>query len=102
MGDKGCLSLFGCKAACGERSRTVQHRLLAEHLTAEYHVHTEGRGPTVDEWKLPAHKPDNQWFDSLVGCTAAASMQGAVLSGTRGEHAAERRPIRLSELQRSR
>ena len=39
MGDKGCLSLFG--------DRPDQHRLLAEHLTAEYRVKTEGRGRTV-------------------------------------------------------
>jgi len=51
MGDPGCLSIFGRKA--------VQHRLFAEHVTAEYRVRTEGRGRTVDEWKLPAHKPDN-------------------------------------------
>ena len=44
MGDKGCLSLFG--------DRPDLHRLLAEHLTAEYRVKTEGRGRTVDEWKL--------------------------------------------------
>ena len=35
MGDRGCLSLFGDQAE--------QHRLLAEHLTAEYRVKTEGR-----------------------------------------------------------
>ena len=43
MGDRGCLSLFGDKPE--------QHRLFAEHLTAEYRVKTEGRGRTVDEWK---------------------------------------------------
>jgi hypothetical protein len=42
MGDPGCLSVFGRKA--------VQHRLFAEHLTAEYRVRTEGRGRTVEEW----------------------------------------------------
>ncbi|MBC7238286.1 MAG: hypothetical protein H5T69_20795, partial [Chloroflexi bacterium] len=36
MGDRGCLSLFG--------DRPEQHRLFAEHLTAEYRVRTEGRG----------------------------------------------------------
>ncbi len=72
MGDPGCLSLFG--------RQPDQHRLLAEHLTAEYRVQTEGRGRTVDEWKLRAGKPDNHWLDCLVGCAVAASMQGAVLS----------------------
>jgi len=42
MGDRGCLSLFG--------DNPNLHRLFAEHITAEYHVKTEGRGRTVDEW----------------------------------------------------
>ncbi len=53
MGDPGCLSLFGHKPE--------RHRLLAEHLTAEYRVKTEGRGRTVDEWKLRAAGLDNHW-----------------------------------------
>jgi len=35
-GGPGCLSIFGRKV--------VQHRLFAEHLTAEYRVRTKGRG----------------------------------------------------------
>ena len=57
MGDPGCLSIFGRKLA--RPGGAVQHRLSAEHITAEYRVRTEGRGRTVHEWKLPAHKPDN-------------------------------------------
>jgi len=64
MGNPGCPSIFGRKA--------VRHCLLAEHLTAEYRIRSEGHGLTVDEWKLPAHRPDNHWFDCLVGCAAAA------------------------------
>ena len=71
MGDAGCLSLFGRKPD--------QHRLFAEHLTSEYRVKTEGRGRTVDEWKLRLDGLDNHWLDALVGCTVAASMEGAVL-----------------------
>jgi len=40
MGDKGCLSLYG-------RDPNM-HLLLAEHLTSEYRVKTEGRGRKVD------------------------------------------------------
>jgi hypothetical protein len=61
-----------------------QHRLLAEHLTAEYRVRTEGRGRVVDEWKQRPEKFDNHWLDCLVGCAVAASMQGAVLLGMDG------------------
>ena len=71
MGDKGCLSLFGNQA--------IIHQLLAEHLTSEYRVRTEGRGRKVDEWKLRPEASDNHWLDGLVGCAVAASMLGAVL-----------------------
>ncbi len=73
MGDTGCLSLFGDKAET--------HRLLSEHLCAEYRVRTQGRGRTVDEWKIKSEQFDNHWLDCLVGCAVAASMQGAVLPG---------------------
>jgi phage terminase large subunit GpA-like protein len=71
LGDRGCLSLFGAKAE--------EHRLLSEHLAAEYRVRTEARGRTVDEWKLKASAVDNHWLDCLVGCAAAASMLGVSL-----------------------
>ncbi|MCC6320045.1 MAG: phage terminase large subunit family protein [Phycisphaerales bacterium] len=74
MGDPGGLSLHGQKPE--------QHRLMAEHLTSEYRVRTEGRGRTADEWKLRVEGLDNHWLDGLVGCAVAASMQGAVLFGT--------------------
>jgi hypothetical protein len=73
MGDPGCLSLFGRNAEA--------HRLLAEHLTSEYRVKTEGRGRTVDEWKMRADSQDNHWFDCLVGTAVAASMGGAAPPG---------------------
>ena len=81
MGDRGCLSLFG--------DGPDQHRLLAEHLSAEYRVKTEGRGRTVDEWKLRPERGDNHWFDCLVGCAVGASMQGVVLNGTGGGTSAD-------------
>lgn len=74
MGDRGCLSIFG------DRSDT--HRMFAEQVTAEYFIRTEGRGRTVDEWKLRPEQSDNHWLDCLVGCAVGASMQGVVLFGT--------------------
>lgn len=71
LGDKGCLSLFG--------QNPDNHRLIADHLTAEYRVHTEGRGRRVDEWKAKPGKPDNHWFDCVVGAAAAASLLGSRL-----------------------
>lgn len=71
-GDKGCLSIFGTKP--------TEHQLLAEQLTAEYRVRTEGRGRVVDEWKLRLNR-DNHYLDCLAGCAVAASMDGATLAG---------------------
>jgi len=93
MGDRGCLSLFG--------EKSDQHRQFADHITAEYRVKTEGRGRTLDEWKIRPEKPDNHWLDCLVGCAVAASIQGAVLFGTDRKGGPKRPRIRLSELQRS-
>lgn len=94
MGDRGCLSLFGDKADL--------HRLFAEHMTAEYRVKTEGRGRTVDEWKMRPERSDNHWLDCLVGCAVGASMQGVSLPETKETTSVNRVRVKLSELQRSR
>ncbi|MBN1257382.1 MAG: phage terminase large subunit family protein [Planctomycetes bacterium] len=92
MGDKGCLSLFGKKADT--------HRLFAEHLSAEYRVKTEGRGRTVDEWKIRPAQFDNHWFDCLVGCSVAASMQGVILPGMDDRRVANKTRVKLSSIQK--
>jgi hypothetical protein len=77
----------------------LDHRLLSEHLTAEYRVKTQGRGRELDEWKLRTPGADNHWLDCLVGCSVAASMQGAVLFGTGVKEGPRRARLRLSEIQ---
>ena len=94
MGDLGCLSLYGTKPE--------QHRLFAEHLTAEYRVKTEGRGRTVDEWKIRPEQPDNHWLDCLVGSAVAGSIQGVTLFGTESMPAVKRKRVKLSALKRER
>jgi hypothetical protein len=94
MGDPGCLSLFG--------RHSERHRLLAEHLTSEYRVKTEGRGRTVDEWKLRVDSLDNHWLDCLVGCAVAASMGGAAPAGLAADTPKPRPTMRLSEIRRDR
>jgi hypothetical protein len=94
MGDRGCLSLFG--------DSSQHHRLFAEHLTSEYRVPTQGRGRAVDEWKMRPEHADNHWFDCLVGCAVAASVQGVVLEGTSGPVTAKRERVSFSEMQRKR
>lgn len=77
--------------------------LLAEHLTAEYRVRTEGRGRRVEEWKMRPDAHDNHWFDGVVGSAVAASMCGCVLEGTdQALKKKERSRIKLSALRRGR
>ena len=92
--DLQCLALFG--------EQSERHRLLAEHLTSEYRVRTTGRGRTVDEWKQRPERPDNHWFDCLVGCAVAASIQGAVLFGTEALTARSRERVSFAQLQQRR
>ncbi len=94
MADRGCLSLFG--------KAPETHRLFAEHLSAEYRVKTEGRGRTVDEWKMRPERADNHWFDGMVGCCVAASMQGVVLGGPENTIQPPKTRVSFAELQRRR
>ncbi|MDW8244735.1 MAG: hypothetical protein RMJ88_16125, partial [Thermogemmata sp.] len=91
ISERGGLSLFGDKLQ--------MHRLFAEHLTAEYRVKTEARCRTVDEWKPRPERGDNPWFDGLVGCAVAASIQGVVLPGTDGREPAKRGRVSFKQLQ---
>jgi len=83
-GGAGSLSLFGEDPAV--------HQLLADHLTAEYRVRTCGHGREVDEWKARVGRPDNHWWDCLVGCAVGASVLGVKWSaaGALGESTAPR------------
>ena len=110
-GDKGSLTLYG-------RIPGI-HQLLAEHLTAEYRVKTQGRGRTVDEWKLKPEHHDNHWLDCLAGCAVCGSMLGCTLpefgavvlkkkgriklserTGTHITTAEPRRKLKLSDLRK--
>ncbi len=79
-GDPGALTLWG-----KDRER---HRLIADHLTSEHRIRTTGRGRTVDEWKLKPGR-DNHWFDGVVGCAVAASVQGMPAAPIRASILAE-------------
>jgi hypothetical protein len=92
MGAPGCLSFFG--------NNVKQHQLLSEHLTAEYRVRTVANNRTVDEWKLRSPRPDNHWFDCLVGSAVAASIEGVELSTLKTEAKPRRSTLKLSSLQK--
>lgn len=95
MGDRGCLSLYG---------RDMQHhRLLADHCSSEFRVRTEGRGRVVDEWKWKPGRPDNHWWDGLVGAAVAASIAGAAIPESTGpEPHRKRRRVSFAEIRAQR
>jgi len=88
-GDKGSLTLYGRIPGT--------HQLLAEHLTAEYRVKTQGRGRTVDEWKLKPEHHDNHWLDCLAGCAVCGSMLGCTLPEFGAVAQKKKGRIKLSE-----
>ena len=74
-GSPGCLSLYGDNPAV--------HRMFADHLTSEYRTVKVTRGREIDEWKEKPGRPDNHFFDCIVGATVAASVLGvAITTGT--------------------
>ena len=89
VGDKGALMLYGRIPGA--------HQLFAEHLTAEYRVKTQGRGRTVDEWKLKPQSHDNHFLDCVAGCAVCGSMLGASLPETLPAKLDRKPMIRLSD-----
>jgi phage terminase large subunit GpA-like protein len=68
-GDKGSITLH--------KASYFDHRLVADHIcNSESPIKTDGRGRTVVEWSQKPERPDNEFFDCLVGCAAAASREG--------------------------
>ncbi len=94
IGDPGCLSLFGHEPKV--------HTLLAEHFVSEYRIKTMANDRVVDEWKLRASRPDNHWFDCLVGCAVGASIQGCELAILQTRQKRERKRYVLSEIMQER
>lgn len=88
-GQRGCLTLNGTKAE--------EHRLLADHLTSEEPTLVTAKGRSVLEWQQKASRPDNDWWDGLVGCHVAASERRITLLP---HHTATRVTVKLSELQK--
>lgn len=67
-GGRGCLSISGDKS--------IDHRLFAQHMVAEFATKTHGRGRDVIEWTHKPSKPDNHWLDGLAMCGVGASYCG--------------------------
>lgn len=94
-GSQGCLRLFG-------RPRITDHKLFADHLTAEHPERVESKNRVVDEWRLRPGR-ENHFLDNLVGSAVAASVEGVSLMGTDAPvHRRQRSGVKLSEVQRRR
>jgi len=92
-GDRGSISLFGRKPK--------DHELFAEHIAhAETWVETQGHGRVVHEWSQRPSRPDNHWFDCLIGCAAAASMCGVKVPGMDEKPARQRKRYTQDDLRR--
>lgn len=65
---KGTLRLYGNKSG--------EHRLIADHLAAEFGTPTEGHGRQLVEFRPRPGAGDNHLLDVIVGCAVAASMVG--------------------------
>ena len=89
LGEASGLTIYGESPA--------RHAMLADNITAEYSVRTEGRDRTVDVWQLKRGL-DNHLFDALVGCAVGASVQKISLPSI-GQPRSKRKRRKLSEYQ---
>lgn len=92
MGGAGALSLYG--------SKPDEHRMLAEHLTSERAVLTEGRSRKLEEWQMKRVGQDNHLWDVFVMTAVAASIRGAALPDQEQPGAVRRKRVKLSEIGR--
>ncbi len=79
-GEAGSLTLWGRKAN-GQMIARGQHLPFATQQCAEYPVTVQAKGQTAHEWRMKSHRPDNHYFDCVVGAAVAASMVGINLPG---------------------
>ena len=96
QGDDGSMSVFG--------DNDKMHRMLIDQMVAEYPIKTEGRGRVVEEWKLRRGRPDNHFFDCLVGTMVGASERGCALpsTGPAMKRRKKRKYVKMSDLQKAR
>ena len=91
-GDAGAITLF--------KGSANQHRMFAEHITAERSKPVESNGRRVHEFD-PIPNRDNHLLDCTVGCLVAASVIGVAMDGMSAQKP-PREKIRLSDIQAQR
>ena len=93
-GDPGSLTLFR-----PDKNTRSTHRMLAEHCRAERREESKTNERTVQIWKEKSNKPDNHFFDCLVGAISMAGVEGAALKELQiSRPAARRRPKRKTSI----
>jgi phage terminase large subunit GpA-like protein len=93
IGDPGALTLFGSE------NERPDHSMLADHFTVERATTVEANGRKMVEWDNSPNG-QNHWWDCLVGCFAAASIEGVTLP-TQGKSGGPRRRVSFAEQQRA-
>ena len=91
--DRGSLSLFG--------SDGRRHEMFADHVArSERWVEVTGPGGTIREWLAQPTRPDNHYFDCLVGCAVAASISGIKFEGQAVQKRSQRKRYTQDDLRR--
>jgi hypothetical protein len=80
----------GALVLCGVAEN--EHRMLADHLSAEVRIQATAGSVTKDEWQQQPNR-DNHWWDCLVGATLAASWERISLAETARAPRKERVPL---------
>lgn len=94
IGDPGAITLYGDKPHV--------HETFAAHTLAENRTRVHAKGRTYDEWSLPPSKPDNHWWDGLVGATVIASSLGVESHERQSIPKSKRKVVKFSEQARAR
>jgi hypothetical protein len=88
LGEPGAWTLY--------RSPPLRHRMIADNLSAEYPVATEGQGRKLYEW---ANRPgrDNHLHDATLLAAVGASIAGVAVPGQAAGRITQRRHVSLSQ-----
>jgi hypothetical protein len=89
IGSRGAWSLF--------QNSIAGHRMIADQLSAEYPIETEGRGRKLYEWSLIPGR-DNHWLDCAVMICTLALMHGCAPGQRLASPSAAQQQKSLAEL----
>jgi hypothetical protein len=96
IGEMGALTFYGKPGA--------DHRMVADHLVAETRDRqfSERTQRKVTIWRAKPGRPDNHFFDCIVGAAVAASIEGITLPGLAPLTKQKRERVSFAEMQRRR